>query len=211
MLINLGPQHPSTHGVLRLILLLHVETILWILPETGLLKRGSEKIMEFNTFNADIPFFSRLDYVSTITQENLFTNAIERLFYLFISHYISNLRTLFLELSRILNHFLGITTHGIDLGVFNPMLWIFQEREQLLNFQESLSGSRMHTTWISISNLRMDLPLYFPSNFYDWIIYYPIKILEIHNLLTWNRLWVDRLKEIGIINYNMNLRVFWSY
>jgi len=172
------------------------EAILFILSEIGLLSRGTEKLMEFNKYNANIPYFTRLDYVSPICQEELFMNAVERSYYYSISKYTSNCRTLFLEVSRILNHLLAITTHGIDIGALNPMLWAFEEREQLLNFQEAISGARIHTTFM----IRLDLPFNFPWQVYDWSIHFPTKLKEIHKVLTNNRVWIDRLHEIGIID-----------
>ena len=209
-MINLGPQHPSTHGVLRLITLLNGEMILWIITEIGFLSRGTEKLIEFNEYNTNLPYFARLDYVSPISQEGLFINAIERSYYYSISHYASNCRTLFFEVSRILNHLLAITTHGIDIGALNPMLWAFEERDQLMNFQESISGARMHTTFLSITNIRYDVPLSLPLHLYDWFIHFPTKLKEIHTILTQNRIWIDRLHEIGIIDRDRCLRSGYS-
>jgi len=123
LLLNLGPQHPSTHGVLRLITILTGEVIQWTQPEIGLLHRSTDKLIEYNSCNASIPYFDRLDYVSTITQEVLFINGLERLLTLYITYLTMLMRSILLEFSRILNHLLAITTHAIDIGAFNPMLW----------------------------------------------------------------------------------------
>ena len=208
--MNLGPQHPSTHGVLRLITLLNGEMILWIISEIGFLSRGTDKLIEFNEYNADIPYLSRLDYVSPISQEGLFSNAVERSFYYSISNYASNCRTWLFELSRIINHLLAITTHAIDIGALNPMLWAFEEREQLLNFQESISGARMHTTFCNITDIRFDIPFKIMNHLYDWILHFPTKLKEIHTILTNNRIWIDRLHEIGIIDRDRCLNCGYS-
>lgn len=124
-ILNLGPQHPSTHGVLRLIGILNAEIIQWIIPEIGLLHRGTEKLVEYNYFlnyNASMPYFDRLDYVSNISQELLYIQCLERLMNVVISGYDSLWRTGFIELYRILNHCLAITTHSIDIGLFSTML-----------------------------------------------------------------------------------------
>lgn len=208
--INIGPQHPSTHGVLRLITFLHGEIIQWIIPEMGFLSRASDKLIEFHSYNASIPYFDRLDYVSTISQEGLFIASLERFLQCLVSSYTASVRTLFFEVSRILNHLLAITTHGIDIGALNPMLWAFEEREQLLNFQEAISGARMHTTFLSITNIRFDIPIRLLYDVYDWTLHFPTKLKEIHTLLTHNRIWVDRLHEIGIINRDMCIRAGYS-
>jgi NADH-quinone oxidoreductase subunit D len=211
ILMNFGPQHPSTHGVLRLITILHGETFLWILPEIGLLCRATEKLIEYNSYNASISYFDRLDYVSTISQEALLLNSVERLIKGFMNDYCSTLRIILLEISRIINHLLTITTHAIDIGAFNPMLWAFEEREKLLHVQESLSGSRMHTAFtqfpisyslydFTLSALRYDFPLRLLSDIYYWLMHFPIKMKEIHTLLTLNRIFQDRLHEVGIID-----------
>lgn len=210
IMINIGPQHPSTHGVLRLITIINGETVKWITPEIGLLFRATEKLMEYNSLNASISYFDRLDYVSTISQETLFLSAIEKSLGSYFNSYSSNIRVLFMEISRVLNHLLAITTHAIDIGALNPLLWAFEEREKLMSFQETLSGSRMHTAFssfphsfqlldLSLIGFRYDIPLRLLSDIYEWTLSFPIKLKELHNLLSNNKLWRDRLHEIGII------------
>lgn len=144
---NLGPQHPSTHGVLRSIAILHGEIIQWITTEIGLLHRGTEKLIECNYYSSSLPYFDRFDYVSTITQELLFLHALERLIGCVSYIYSSTWRTLFCEFYRILNHCLAITTHAIDIGLSSTMLWSFEEREKLIHFSEVLSGTRIHAVY----------------------------------------------------------------
>jgi NADH dehydrogenase (ubiquinone) Fe-S protein 2 len=121
-LLNLGPQHPSTHGVLRIMLMLNGEMIIFIKVENGFLSRCTDKLIEYQSYNVCLPFFSRLDYVSTITQEGLFMNVLERFVHCYVGLYCSIIRVIFYELSRIQNHLLTITTHIIDIGALNPML-----------------------------------------------------------------------------------------
>ena len=121
-IINLGPQHPATHGVLRLIAILHGEIIQWISPEIGLLHRGTEKLMECNYYNSNIGYFDRLDHVPGVIQELVFILILERIINCYCSNYISLWRTLLIEFYRNLNHSLNITTHAIDIGLFTTML-----------------------------------------------------------------------------------------
>lgn len=199
ILVNLGPQHPSTHGVLRLISVLYGEIIRWIIPEIGLLHRGTEKLIDLHYYCASISYFDRFDYVSIITQELLFVHGLERLISSYGSIYDSTLRTLFLEFYRILNHCLAITTHAIDIGLFTTMLWSFEEREKLINFSEVLSGTRFHAAFVLMGRLRYDIALRWIDSFVYFLIHFTRKLKEIHYILSMNRLWRRRLYEIGII------------
>ena len=199
-IINLSPQHPATHGVLRLIAILNAEIIYWISPEIGLLHRGTEKLMECNYYNSNIGYFDRLDYVSCVIQELCYILVLERLFNSYGSIYISLWRTLLIEFYRNLNHSLNITTHAIDIGLFTTMLWKFEEREKLINYIEILSGTRFHAVFLLINKLRFDISLFFIDSFIYWLLYYIRKLKEIHNILSINRLWRTRLYEIGIVN-----------
>ena len=133
-LINLGPHHPSTHGVLRIITLVEGENLIWLQPEIGLLHRGSEKLIEWNEWNQIIPYFNRLDYVSIVAQEEIYCYTIEKLLLIRITSLCSICRVIFLEISRIFNHLLAVVTHAIDVGAFSPFLWAFEEREKLIEF-----------------------------------------------------------------------------
>lgn len=185
-IINLGPQHPSTHGVLRLITIIHGEIIQWITPEIGLLHRGTEKLIECNYYKSSIAYFDRLDYVSGVIQELPYVLTLERLINCYLNEYISLWRTLLLEYYRNINHSLNITTHCIDIGSFTTMLWKFEEREKLINYIEILSGTRFHSLFLLINRLRYDITLfYFDSSVY-WLLHYIRKLKEIHNILTIN-------------------------
>ena len=198
-LINFGPQHPATHGVLRLISLLNGEIIQWISPEIGLLHRGTEKLIECNYYNLNIGYFDRSDHVSGIIQELIFILILERIINCYCSNYISIWRTLLLEFYRNLNHSLNITTHAIDIGLFTTMLWKSEEREKLINYIEIISGTRFHAIFLLINKLRYDISLFFIDSFIYWLLHYIRKLKEIYNILSINRLWRTRLYEIGII------------
>ncbi len=163
------------------------------------------EINNYNNYNGSIAYFNRLDYVSTITQELLFILLLERLTNYFIIIYISLFRTLFLELYRNLNHNLNITTHAIDIGLFTSMLWSFEEREKIINFIEILTGTRFHTLLLLLGKLRFDISLYFIDSLLYWLLNYSRKLIEIHYILSINRIWRTRPNEIAIINTNFCL------
>jgi len=173
-LINIGPQHPSTHRVMRFIVLIYSEVIYYIHPEIGYLSRSSFKCIEyFYLLPLSISFFDRIDYVSTISEEGLVINIFERYLHSYISDYLSTIRTLFYELSRISNHLLAITTHGIDIGSLNSMLLAFEEREKIHNLHEYITGSRIHGSLLSIYCIRYDINFRFLTYIFDLIINLP--------------------------------------
>jgi NADH:ubiquinone oxidoreductase subunit D len=120
--LNFGPQHPAAHGVLRLILYMRGEVIKFADPHIGLLHRGTEKLLEYRTYLQGIPYFARLDYVSTISQEHVFCLVVEKIINIYVSNFYANVRVIFLELTRILNHLLALTTHALDVGAMTPFL-----------------------------------------------------------------------------------------
>jgi NADH dehydrogenase (ubiquinone) Fe-S protein 2 len=142
--LNFGPQHPAAHGVLRLILTLDGEHIVIADPHIGLLHRGTEKLIEYKTFLQALPYFDRLDYVSILAQEYSFVLAQEELLQIECSLRFQYIRVLFLELTRLLNHLIAITTHALDVGALTPFLFGFEEREKLIEFYERVSGARIH-------------------------------------------------------------------
>ncbi len=164
-----------------------------------MLHRGTEKLIELIYITSIISYFDRLDYVSNISQELLFIQLVERLINCYLIDYISLWRTFFLEFYRNLNHILNITTHAIDLGLFTTMLWLFDEREKLINSISILSGTRFHVSLLVLSNLRYDLSFNWILSFIYWLNSYGWKIKELNILLTINNLWKIRLYEIGII------------
>jgi NADH dehydrogenase (ubiquinone) Fe-S protein 2 len=157
--MNFGPQHPAAHGVLRLILELDGELVRKADPHIGLLHRGTEKLIEYKTYIQALPYFDRLDYVSMMSQEHAYSLAVENLLNLKIPIRAQYIRVIYSELTRILNHILAVTTHAMDVGALTPFLWLFEEREKLMEFYERVSGARMHAAYIRPGGVAQDLPL----------------------------------------------------
>lgn len=197
--LNFGPQHPAAHGVLRLVVELKGEVIKRADPHIGLLHRGTEKLIEQRNYIQALPFFDRLDYVSMMCQEHAYSLAIERLLSLNIPLRASFLRVIFLELTRILNHLLAITTHALDVGALTPFLWGFEEREKLMEFYERVSGARMHAAYVRPGGVSQDIPLGLVSDISVFLNQFCFRIDEIEELLTNNRIWKQRLVDIGIV------------
>lgn len=199
--INFGPQHPAAHGVLRLVLELNGEIVKRADPHIGLLHRGTEKLIEYKTYLQALPYFDRLDYVSMMAQEHTFSLAIERLFNSKIPKRAQAIRVLFLEITRILNHLLAVGCHAMDVGAMTPFLWAFEEREKLMEFYERVSGARMHAAYIRPGGVSADLPLKFLDDVYFFITKFITRLNEIEEMLTTNRIWKERLVNIGIVDY----------
>jgi NADH dehydrogenase (ubiquinone) Fe-S protein 2 len=197
--INFGPQHPAAHGVLRLILTLEGEVVISADPHIGLLHRGTEKLIEYKTYLQALPYFDRLDYVSMMAQEHCYSAAIEKLLKCAVPLRAQFIRVIFLEITRILNHLLAITTHALDVGAFTPFLWAFEEREKLMEFYERVSGARMHAAYIRVGGVSQDIPLGLLDDIYLFIKQFASRIDEIEELLTNNRIWKQRLVNIGIV------------
>jgi NADH dehydrogenase (ubiquinone) Fe-S protein 2 len=157
--MNFGPQHPAAHGVLRLILELDGELVRKADPHIGLLHRGTEKLIEYKTYIQALPYFDRLDYVSMMSQEHAYSLAVENLLNCKIPIRAKYIRVIYSELTRILNHILAVTTHAMDVGALTPFLWLFEEREKLMEFYERVSGARMHAAYIRPGGVAQDLPL----------------------------------------------------
>ena len=197
--LNFGPQHPSAHGVLRLVLHLNGETVVKADPHIGLLHRGTEKLIEHKTYQQALPYFDRLDYVSMMTQEHAYVLAVESLLKCFVPLRAQYIRVLFSELTRLLNHLLALTTHAMDVGALTPFLWAFEEREKLMEFYERVSGARMHASYIKIGGVQEDLPLNLLDDIYLFCQGFSTRIDELEELLTNNRIWKYRLVDIGTI------------
>src|SRR6187401_1941260 len=166
--INFGPQHPAAHGVLRLVLELDGEIVERVDPHVGLLHRGTEKLCEYKTYLQALPYFDRLDYVSPMCQEHSFVLAIEKLLGLEVPLRAQYLRVLFAELTRIKNHMLNIGSHVMDVGAMTPNLWLFELREDCMNFYERASGARMHAAWFRPGGVHQDVPLKLLTDIGDW-------------------------------------------
>jgi len=198
--INFGPQHPAAHGVLRLVLELNGEIVDRADPHIGLLHRGTEKLIEYKNYVQSIPYFDRLDYVSMMAQEHSFCLAIEKLTNSQIPKRSQYIRVLFAELTRILNHLLAVGCHAMDVGAMTPFLWSFEEREKLMEFYERVSGARMHASYFRPGGVHLDLPKGLLSDIFLFIEQYNIRLTEIEDMLTENRIWKQRLVDIGVVS-----------
>lgn len=203
--LNFGPQHPAAHGVLRLILELDGEVVERADPHIGLLHRGTEKLIEFKTFLQALPYFDRLDYVSMMVQEHCYSLAIEELQNTRIPLRAKYIRVLFSEITRILNHLLAVTTHALDVGALTPFLWAFEEREKLMEFYERVSGARMHAAYIRPGGVSQDLPMGLLDDIYGFVVQFGSRVDEIEELLTNNRIWKQRLVDIGVVTIQQAL------
>jgi len=199
--LNFGPQHPSTHGVLRLVLELDGETVASADAHIGLLHRGTEKLIEYKTYMQALPYFDRLYYVSMMCQEHLFCLAIEKLLGCRIPFRASYIRVLFSKLTRLLNHLLSVTTHALDVGALSSLLWSFEEREKIMEFYERVSGARMYANYIRPGGVSYDLPVGFLSDVYSFCEQFSSRIDELEDLLTGSRIWKQRLSGIGVLSY----------
>ena len=200
--INFGPQHPAAHGVLRLVLTLNGEIVEKADPHIGLLHRGTEKLIEYKNYIQALPYFDRLDYVSMMAQEHAYSLAVERLMEVKqIPIRAQILRTVYSEITRLLNHLLTLTTHAMDVGAMTPFLWAFEEREKLMEFYERVSGARMHAAYIRPGGVSHDLPLGLSNDILKFSEQFGSRIDEIEDLLTENRIWKQRLINIGIVKF----------
>jgi NADH dehydrogenase (ubiquinone) Fe-S protein 2 len=207
--MNFGPQHPAAHGVLRLVLELNGEIVERSDPHIGLLHRGTEKLIEHKTYIQALPYFDRLDYVSMMVQEHAYSLAVEKLLNCEVPLRASYIRVIFSEITRILNHLLALTTHALDVGAMTPFLWAFEEREKLMEFYERVSGARLHAAYIRPGGVSQDLPLGFLDDLFIFVNQFSSRIDEIEELLTNNRIWKQRLVDIGIVNLDKALN--WGF
>ena len=197
--INFGPQHPAAHGVLRLVLEMNGEVVQRADPHIGLLHRGTEKLIEYKTFLQALPYFDRLDYVSMICQEHGYSLAVEKLLGCTPPLRAQYIRVLFAEITRILNHLLALTTHALDVGALTPFLWGFEEREKCMEFYERVSGARMHAAYVRPGGVAQDMPLGLSEDIYRFAQQFSSRIDEMEELLTSNRIWKQRLVDVGVV------------
>lgn len=223
--VNFGPQHPAAHGVLRMILELEGETIIRVDPHIGLLHRGTEKLAEERTFIQAMPYMDRLDYVSMMCNEHAYCLAVEKLTGVDVPIRAQYIRVMFAEITRILNHLMGIGSHALDIGAMTVFLYAFREREDLMDVYEAVSGARLHAAYFRPGGVYRDLPDFMPK--YEKSKYRPAKVLkqlnaaregtmldfiedftnrfpacvdEYENLLTENRIWKQRTVGIGVVS-----------
>lgn len=197
--INFGPQHPSAHGVLRLVLELDGEIVERADPHIGLLHRGTEKLIEYKNYLQALPYFDRLDYVAPMNQEHAFCLAAEKLLEITVPKRGQLIRVLFCEIGRLLSHLLNVTTQAMDIGALTPPLWGFAEREKLMVFYERASGARMHANYFRIGGVHQDLP---PKLLDDIGAFCDpfLKVCDnLDDLLTGSRIFKQRNVDVGVI------------
>lgn len=200
--INFGPQHPAAHGVLRLVIELSGELIKKVDSHIGLLHRGTEKLIEAKIYNQGLPYMDRLDYVSTMVQEHCYCLALESLLKLKITYKASLIRMLFSEVTRLLNHLLALTTHALDVGALTPFLWGFDLREYLMEFYERVCGARLHAAYIRPGGVSNDISFDILQDLEKFSLNFDKRLEEIYEILVKNRVFIQRLKGIGVISYD---------
>jgi NADH-quinone oxidoreductase subunit D len=200
MLLNMGPQHPSTHGVLRLLLELDGETIVNCVPDIGFLHTGIEKNMEAKTYQKAEVMTDRLDYMNTMGNNLAYCMAVEKLVDLDVPPRAQALRVILVELQRIASHLVWLGTSGLDLAAMSMFLYCFREREQILDIFELVSGQRMMTTYIRPGGVWRDVPVEFEAAVRDFLKIFPKRIDEYETLLTKNPLFIDRMVDIGYLS-----------
>ena len=197
--INFGPQHPAAHGVLRLVLELKGEVVVRADPHIGLLHRGTEKLIEYKNYIQALPYFDRLDYVSMMSQEHTYCLALEKLLNCSVPIRAQYLRVIFAELTRILNHLLAVGCHAMDVGAMTPFLWAFEEREKLMEFYERVSGARMHAAYFRPGGVSRDIPIGLLNDIFIFSNQFTTRLNEMEDMLTENRIWKQRLVDIGTV------------
>ncbi|MEJ2759453.1 MAG: NADH-quinone oxidoreductase subunit D, partial [Anaerolineales bacterium] len=197
LLLNMGPQHPSTHGVLRLLLELDGEIIINCVPDIGYLHTGIEKNMEAKTYAQAEVMTDRLDYLNTMGNNLVYTLAVEKLTELDVPERAQVIRVIFAELQRVASHLVWLGTQALDLAAMSVFLYCFREREHILDIMEMCSGQRMMTTYIRPGGLWRDVPVEFEAAVRDFLAYMPARIKEYEDLLTKNPIFLDRVVGIG--------------
>jgi NADH-quinone oxidoreductase subunit D len=200
MTVNMGPQHPSTHGVLRLVLTLDGETVLSASPTIGYLHTGIEKTTEQKKWQQVIPLVERMDYLSAQSNSMAFCLSVEKLLGIEVPERVRNIRVLIAELQRINSHLVWLGTHGMEIGAVSVMLYCFRERELLLNINEMIAGFRMFPSYMRIGGLREDLPRGFHAAVTAFLDRFPQKLDEYEDLLTKNEIYLKRTQGVGVIS-----------
>ena len=198
--INFGPQHPAAHGVLRMVLELDGEIVARVDPHIGLLHRGTEKLIEYKTYMQAVPYFDRLDYVAPMNQEHAFCLAAEKLLGIEVPRRGQLIRVLYCEIGRLLSHTLNITTHALDVGALTPPLWAFEEREKMMAFYERASGARLHAAYFRVGGVHQDLPPKLIDDIEAFCPPFLKSVDDLDTLLTDNRIFKQRLVDIGVIS-----------
>ncbi|HWZ12687.1 MAG TPA: NADH dehydrogenase (quinone) subunit D [Acidobacteriaceae bacterium] len=200
LVLNMGPQHPSTHGVLRLVLEIDGEIVLKCAPDIGYLHTGIEKTCEAKFYQQVVPLTDRIDYLSPMSNNLCYVLAVEKLLALEIPERAVYLRVLLNELTRLNSHLIWLGTHAMDIGALTVFLYCFREREEILRIFEGVSGQRMMTSYFRIGGLSMEPPLDFYDRVRNFLKIMPSKIDEYENLLSGNPIWVGRTKGVGYLS-----------
>ena len=210
MLVNLGPQHPATHGVLRLVLELEGERVLRCIPHIGYLHSGFEKLGEYRHYNQIIPLTDRTDYLSPMANNVALALAAEKLMGIQITERCQVLRVIACEMSRIISHLVWLGTTAIDLGAYTPFLWTFQERERVYNLQEAWTGARLTPSVSRVGGMMADVPAGFDAGLRAFCKSFPKTLDEVDTMFTRNAIWCGRTQDVGImskadaINYSLS-------
>ncbi|MEN8263249.1 MAG: NADH dehydrogenase (quinone) subunit D [Nitrospirota bacterium] len=200
MTINMGPQHPATHGVLRLVLDLDGENIVKCTPYVGYLHRGVEKLAEHRNYMQILPLTDRLDYISSMSNNLGYCYAVEKLFDIELPERTEYIRTIVGELSRIANHLLWLATHALDIGAMTVFLYCFREREQILDFFERICGARLTVTYPRVGGLKNDVDKEWLDDVYAFTEEFPKRVEDYETLINKNRIWLRRTKGVGVIS-----------
>lgn len=200
MILNMGPQHPSTHGVLRLVLEIDGEVVVRVAPDIGYLHTGIEKTCEAKFYQQVVPLTDRIDYLSPMHNNLCYCLAVEKLLGLEVPEHAQWLRVLLSELTRLNSHLVWLGTHAMDLGALTVFLYCFREREEILRLFDDVAGQRMMTSYFRIGGVALEPPLDFHERVRAFLKTMPEKIDEYENLLTGNRIFIDRTKGVGVLS-----------
>ncbi|MGH7590404.1 MAG: NADH dehydrogenase (quinone) subunit D [Gemmatimonadales bacterium] len=210
MLINIGPQHPATHGVLRLVIELDGERVVRVIPHIGYLHSGFEKLGEYRQYNQIVPLTDRTDYLSPMANNVGLALAAEKLMGITITERCQVLRVIACEMSRIISHLVWLGTTGIDLGAFTPFLWSFQQRERIYDLQESWTGARLTTSLTRVGGMMADVPEGWEAGLREFCRTFPTTLREVDTMFTRNAIWIGRTQGVGVmssadaINYSLS-------
>ncbi len=200
MLVNIGPQHPATHGVLRLVVELDGEVVVKVIPHVGYLHSGFEKQGEYRFYNQIIPLTDRTDYLAAPSNNVCLANAAEKLMGIEITERCKVLRVIACEIARIISHCVWAGTTGIDIGAFTVFLWLFQERERLYNFIEAWSGARLTPSLTRVGGMMADIPDGWTDGLRQWCQKFPKVLDEVETMLSKNAIWLGRNVDVGVIS-----------
>lgn len=198
--ISMGPQHPATHGVLRLVLTLDGETVIKCTPHVGYLHRGIEKLGENRTYFSALPLTDRLDYISSMNNNVGYVNAVEKLFGIEAPERAKFIRTMVAEMGRVSSHIIWLGTHVLDIGATTPFLYAFREREVIMDLFEMLCGARLTVSYPRVGGVRNDISQEFLDKLYESVLDFPSKMDDYETLVTENRVWKKRTVGIGVIS-----------